>query len=122
MRSRRRLCKLLPLLLRLELAISLQRARSMPGPASHSVSQRGRAAAGAWETGILRGSALYVDGQQVVGSRSAAIESPSDGTVVDSEARAAIDDILNTLRQHGLIEVQKKLKALKRFCNRLRIN
>lgn len=94
----------------------------MPGPASHSVSQRGRAAAGAWETGILRGSALYVDGQQVVGSRSAAIESPSDGTVVDSEARAAIDDILNTLRQHGLIEAQKKLKALKRFCNRLRIN
>jgi hypothetical protein len=59
---------------------------------------------GAWEIGILRGSALFVDGQQVIGARSGAIESPSGGTVVDSEARATIDDILNTLRQHGLIE------------------
>ena len=58
---------------------------------------------GAWEVGILRGSALLVDGQQVVGVRCAAIASPSGGTVEDNEARAAIDDILNTLRQHGLI-------------------
>lgn len=58
---------------------------------------------GEWEMGILRGSGLFVDGQQVVGARGAAVPSPSDGTVVDSEARATIDDILNTLRQHGLI-------------------
>jgi hypothetical protein len=58
---------------------------------------------GGWELGILRGSALFVDGQQVIGPRSGAIASPSGGAVVDSEARAAIDDILNTLRQHGLI-------------------
>lgn len=58
---------------------------------------------GAWEIGILRGSALFVGGQQVVGARSAAIASPSGGTVVDAEARTTIDDILNTLRQHGLI-------------------
>ena len=58
---------------------------------------------GAWELGILRGSALFVDGQQVIGPKCDAIASPSGGAVVDSEARAAIDDILNTLRQHGLI-------------------
>ena len=56
-----------------------------------------------WEVGVLRGSALFVEGQQVVGPRAAAIPSPSGGTAVDSEARATIGDILNTLRQHGLI-------------------
>ena len=56
-----------------------------------------------WEFGIRRGSAVFVDGQQVIGARSEAIESPSGGTVIDNEARAAIDGILDTLRQHGLI-------------------
>jgi hypothetical protein len=58
---------------------------------------------GAWEIGIVHASALLVDGLQVVAARCAAIASPSGGTVVDDEARATIDDILNTLRQHGLI-------------------
>jgi Protein of unknown function (DUF2793) len=58
---------------------------------------------GAWEVGTLRGSALLLEGQQVVGPRAAAIESPTGGSVVDSEARAALDAILDTLRQHGLI-------------------
>jgi len=58
---------------------------------------------GAWETGILRRFGLFVDGQQVVGARFAAIASPSGGIVVDAESWAMIDDILNTLRQHGLI-------------------
>jgi hypothetical protein len=58
---------------------------------------------GAWEIGALRGSGLFVDGQQVVGARCAAIAAPSGGAVEDAEARTAIDDILNTLRQHGLI-------------------
>lgn len=58
---------------------------------------------GGWEIGMLRGSSLLIDGQQVVGSQAAAIASASGGTTVDSEARAAIDQILGAMRQHGLI-------------------
>ena len=58
---------------------------------------------GGWETGMIRGASLLIDGQQVVGPKDSAIESPSGGTVVDSEARAAIDALLGTLRRHGLI-------------------
>ena len=59
---------------------------------------------GGWELGIVRADALLVGGQQVVGQRAAAIQSPAGGTLVDSEGRAAIDAILGALRQHGLIE------------------
>ena len=58
---------------------------------------------GAWELGLLRGNSVVLDGQQVVGPRAAAIDSPASGAVVDAEARSTIDAILNTLRQHGLI-------------------
>lgn len=56
-----------------------------------------------WEIGILRGSKLLIDGQQVVGSRGPAIAEPSGGASIDSEARSAIGSILAILRQHGLI-------------------
>jgi hypothetical protein len=59
---------------------------------------------GAWELGMVRGVALLIDGQQVVGPRGAAIPSAAGGTVIDSEARATIDAILGALRQHGLID------------------
>ena len=59
---------------------------------------------GAWELGMVRAAALLIDGQQVVGPRAPAIESPASGTVIDTEGRAAIDAILGTLRQHGLIQ------------------
>ena len=52
----------------------------------------------------LRGSALVLQGDQVVGSRQPAIASPSGGTTTDAEARAAIEQLLSALRQHGLIE------------------
>jgi hypothetical protein len=58
---------------------------------------------GAWELGEVRGSSLILDGDQVVGSRAAAIASASGGTIVDVQARAVIDQILTALRQHGLI-------------------
>lgn len=58
---------------------------------------------GAWELGIERAAALLIEGQQVVGARVAAIASPAGGTVIDNEARAAIDAILGALSQHGLI-------------------
>src|ERR1044071_562047 len=60
---------------------------------------------GGWESGILRGKAMLVDDLQVVGPRAAAIGSPTGGAVVDAEARATLDALLVTLRQHGLIEV-----------------
>lgn len=58
---------------------------------------------GAWETGALRGHALLIGGQQVVGARATAIANPSGGATVDSEARAAIGAVLGALRAHGLI-------------------
>lgn len=60
---------------------------------------------GAWEFGALRGSSLILDGQQVVGSRAAAIPSPQGGTTVDAEARSAVAAILAAMRQHGLVEL-----------------
>lgn len=59
--------------------------------------------AGAWEIGTMRGEQLILGGNQVVGGRLAAVADPSGGTVVDSEARAAVAAILARLRAHGLI-------------------
>ena len=61
---------------------------------------------GAWEVGSVRGSSVIVGGLQVVGGRAAAIADPSGGTMVDSQARAALGQILAALRQHGLIATQ----------------
>ena len=57
----------------------------------------------AWELGVLRGSALNIGGQQVVGVRGAAIMAPAGGTTIDVEGRTAIGQILSALRLHGLI-------------------
>ena len=49
--------------------------------------------------------ASYRDGAwEILGARLAAIPSPSGGSNVDTEGRAAIDQILDALREHGLIE------------------
>jgi len=53
----------------------------------------------------LSGSAVLVDGAQVVGPRCPAIVSPTGGTTVDSEARSTLDQLLDALRGHGLIEI-----------------
>ena len=58
---------------------------------------------GEWRIGEAYGK-LFVEGQQVVGLRSAAIPEPAGGLVVDGEARAAIVALLEALRAHGLIE------------------
>lgn len=58
----------------------------------------------AWVAGEVRAKRLKVAGSQVVGSRGAAIADPSGGAIVDAEARAAITDILDALRTHGLID------------------
>jgi hypothetical protein len=59
---------------------------------------------GAWELGMVRGSSLFIGGQQVVGSRTGAIAATSGGSTIDVEARTVIAQILVALRQHGLIE------------------
>ena len=56
-----------------------------------------------WELGLLRGVALHLDGEQVVGARQAGIADPAGGAVVDDVARAGVSAILATLRTHGLI-------------------
>ena len=56
---------------------------------------------GGW---IVRGSSVILGDQQVLGPRAAAIGSPAGGTTVDSGARNIIAQILEALRQHGLIE------------------
>ncbi|MEO8177039.1 MAG: DUF2793 domain-containing protein [Sphingomicrobium sp.] len=58
---------------------------------------------GSWEIGTLRGSQVELGGDQVVGPRSAAIANPSGGSTADTEARAAIGQILTAMRGHGLI-------------------
>lgn len=60
--------------------------------------------AGAWHVGRLVAAQLVIDGEQVVGAREAAIDEPDGGTVVDAEARTAIEAILQALRAHGLID------------------
>jgi hypothetical protein len=44
-----------------------------------------------------------IDGIKVVGAQQSAIADPSGGTTVDVETRAAMGQVLATLRSHGLI-------------------
>ncbi len=58
----------------------------------------------AWITDAWPVGALSIDGEQVVGPRQPDIASPSGGTIIDAEARAAIDLLIVTLKSHGLID------------------
>ena len=58
----------------------------------------------AWSNGKWPAAALTIGDQQVVGPRLESIPSPSGGTIIDVEARAAVDAIIVALRTHGLIE------------------
>jgi hypothetical protein len=57
-----------------------------------------------WSAGELPAAAIIIGGNQVVGQRQPAVPSPSGGTVIDVEARAAIAAIIATLMSHGLTE------------------
>lgn len=57
-----------------------------------------------WTLGELACAKVVVHGQQVVGERQPAVPSPSGGTVIDVEARAAIAAISAALMSHGLVE------------------
>ena len=58
----------------------------------------------AWSNGNWPVAALTIGGQQVVGPRLETVSSPSGGTIIDAEARAAVDGVIVALRTHGLIE------------------
>ena len=58
----------------------------------------------AWSDGNLPAAKLVVGGEQVVGPRLAALASPSGGTTIDAEARAAIAAIIVALKSHGLTD------------------
>lgn len=62
-----------------------------------------RRTAGEWRLGDVHASAVLVDGVPVLGARQPAIATPDGGTVIDGEARAALTQVIETLRQHGLV-------------------
>lgn len=57
----------------------------------------------AWSSGAWPVNGLTVAGVQVVGSRQSAVAIPIGGTVIDTEARAAISAVIAALSSHGLI-------------------
>ena len=57
-----------------------------------------------WLAGELVCAGLRVGGVKVVGERQPAVPSPSGGTIIDVEARAAISALTAALMSHGLIE------------------
>ena len=59
---------------------------------------------GGWGAGELDCSGVRIGGRQVVGARLPAVPSPSGGTVIDVEARAAIAALTAALMSHGLTE------------------
>lgn len=58
---------------------------------------------GNWVAGELLCSSVRVNGVQVVGERQPPVPSPSGGTTIDAEARAAIAALTAALMSHGLI-------------------
>jgi Protein of unknown function (DUF2793) len=57
-----------------------------------------------WRQGELASAGLLVNGVRVVGTRQPGVASPSGGTIIDEEARAAINALTAALMSHGLIE------------------
>ena len=61
-----------------------------------------RFSAGRW-TDAMEAASIRIAGKQVVGAQQPPIALPQGGTNADSEARAAISMVINSLRAHGLI-------------------
>ena len=61
-----------------------------------------RRTASAWVVGALTAVTLAIGGQQVVGARQPRVTTPSGGTTIDTQARAAIAAIIANLETHGL--------------------
>jgi hypothetical protein len=61
-----------------------------------------RRTASAWVMGAITATSLSINDQQVVGARRAKISAPSGGTIIDTQARAAITTLIAGLESHGL--------------------
>lgn len=57
-----------------------------------------------WNDGTFPAARIAINGQQVIGPRQPAIPIPGGGSLVDTEARAAISGLIVALQQHGLVE------------------
>jgi hypothetical protein len=57
-----------------------------------------------WSDGRVPVAGIMVGGEQVVGPRLGPVPSPSGGTTIDVEARAAVAAIIVALKTHGLID------------------
>lgn len=53
-------------------------------------------------SGVISVSEISIAGQSVIRERQPALATPSGGTTIDVEARAAVDQIIATLKTHGL--------------------
>lgn len=56
-----------------------------------------------WRTGRVLAREVIVDGKKVIGAQRPGILLPVGGQVIDLEARYALDAIIVTLRDHGLV-------------------
>lgn len=56
-----------------------------------------------WQDAAVRADGIHVAGDRVVAGRQGSISGPTGGSIVDVEAREAVDRILSALRAHGLI-------------------
>ncbi len=56
-----------------------------------------------WVIGESNATVYRTQGLQVVGTQRPAISGPTGGSVIDQEARIAVNAILSALRVHGLI-------------------
>ena len=59
--------------------------------------------ASGWQIGKARAGEVSIGGQQVVGARLSGVPTPSGGTTIDVEGRAALAAIIDRLATHGLI-------------------
>jgi len=58
----------------------------------------------AWSGGRMACAGLSIAGKAVVGERLPAVPSPSGGTIIDAEARAALAAVIAALKSHGLTD------------------
>ena len=58
----------------------------------------------AWSGGEVPAAGLTIGGERVVGPRLPALPSPSGGTIIDAEARTAIEALIVALKTHGLTD------------------
>lgn len=65
-----------------------------------------RFASGAWSLGIAKASEIQVNGIKVLGAQQPSISNATGGTMVDTQARNTLEQVLSALRAHGIIAQQ----------------